>query len=74
MPAFRHVQGYLGMYSRLRKRFPNVIFENCAGGGGRCDAGMIANFNHTWVSDNQVAPRSLLITNGMTPGNPSGKS
>ncbi len=64
--AFRHVQGYLGMYSRLRKRFPNVIFENCAGGGGRCDAGMIANFNHTWVSDNQVAPRSLLITNGMT--------
>lgn len=64
--AYRHVQGYLGMYHRLHKRFPNVIFENCASGGGRCDAAMIANFNHTWVSDNQVAPRSALITNGMT--------
>lgn len=64
--AYRHVMGVYGMYRRLKERFPNVIFENCAGGGGRCDAGMIANFNHTWVSDNQVSPRSLLITNGMT--------
>ncbi len=64
--AFRHVQGYLAMYRRLKKRFPQVIFENCAGGGGRCDVGFISSFHHTWVSDNQTAPRSLLITNGMT--------
>lgn len=64
--AYRHVMGVYGMYRRLKERFPHVIFENCAGGGGRCDAGMVSNFNHTWVSDNQLAPRSLLITNGMT--------
>lgn len=54
------------MYERLRKRFPDMMFENCAGGGGRTDIGILRNFNHTWVSDWQVAPRSFAITNGMT--------
>lgn len=54
------------MYRSLRLRFPNVFFENCAGGGGRTDLGMMKSFNHTWVSDWQVAPRSFAITNGMT--------
>ncbi|MFH1006371.1 MAG: GH36 C-terminal domain-containing protein, partial [Candidatus Latescibacterota bacterium] len=43
-----------------------VIFENCAGGGGRTDVGMVRRFSHTWVTDWQVAPRSFTITNGMT--------
>ena len=54
------------MYDRLKKRFPAVIFENCAGGGGRTDSGLMRYFSHTWVSDNQRAPLSALITNGMT--------
>ena len=54
------------MYANLRRRFPHVIFENCAGGGGRTDLGMMAAFNHTWVSDWQKLPRAALITNGMT--------
>ncbi len=54
------------MYNRLRKRFPNVFFENCAGGGGRTDLGLLKNFTHSWVSDWQIAPRSFAITNGMT--------
>jgi alpha-galactosidase len=43
-----------------------VIFENCAGGGGRTDIGMVRRFSHTWVTDWQIAPRSFTITNGMT--------
>ena len=54
------------MYRRLRKRFPNMFFENCASGGGRTDIGMVSDFTHTWVSDWQVAPRSFAVTNGMT--------
>ncbi|MBP5256187.1 MAG: alpha-galactosidase, partial [Clostridia bacterium] len=64
--AMRHVEGFYKLYGNLKKRFPGVIFENCAGGGGRCDLGMMRFFDHTWVSDNQVPPRSLLVTNGMT--------
>lgn len=64
--TMRHFKTVYGIYERLKKRFPNVIFENCAGGGGRTDLGMMKNFNHTWVTDNQCAPQSVMITNGMT--------
>lgn len=63
---WRYYQTLYGVYERLRARFPNVIFENCAGGGGRTDLGMVRNFSHTWVTDWQIAPRSFSITNGMT--------
>ncbi len=64
--SVRHTNAVYNIYSNLKKRFPDVIFENCAGGGGRTDLGMMKNFNHTWVSDWQKAPRSITITNGMT--------
>jgi alpha-galactosidase len=43
-----------------------VIFESCAGGGGRTDLGLVRLFSHTWVTDWQIAPRAFTITNGMT--------
>ena len=64
--SMRQIEGFYELYRRLKTRFPNVIFENCAGGGGRTDWGMMRAFNHTWVSDKQIAPRSIEITNGMT--------
>ena len=45
---------------------PIVVFEACAGGGGRTDIGLVRRFSHTWVTDWQIAPRSFAITNGMT--------
>lgn len=64
--ALRHFQAVYRMYENLKKRFPNVLFENCAGGGGRTDLGIMKAFNHTWVSDWQKMPHSVMITNGMT--------
>ena len=64
--SVRHQQAVYRMYQNLKRRFPNVVFENCAGGGGRTDLGIMKCFNHTWVSDCQKAPQSVLITNGMT--------
>ncbi|MBE6930467.1 MAG: alpha-galactosidase [Ruminococcaceae bacterium] len=64
--TLRHFNAVYKMYQNLKRRFPNVIFENCAGGGGRTDLGQMKAFNHTWVSDWQKAPHSIMITNGMT--------
>ncbi len=64
--SLRHFNAVYAMFQRLKKRFPDVVFENCAGGGGRTDLGMMKSFNHTWVSDCQCAPHSVYITNGMT--------
>lgn len=62
----RYYRNTVAMYERLRRKYLNVVFENCAGGGGRTDVGFVANFNHTWVSDHNIAPRSFIVTNGMT--------
>ena len=64
--CLRHYDAVYNMYKRLKSKHPHVIFENCAGGGGRTDLGMMKSFNHTWVSDNQKMPYSVAITNGMT--------
>jgi len=64
--SLRHYSNIYSMFERIRKKYPTVVFENCAGGGGRTDLGFMKNFNHTWVSDNQKMPRSTEITNGMT--------
>ena len=63
---WRYYEALYAVYERLRQRFPDVILENCAGGGGRTDLGLIRRFSHTWVTDWQIAPRSFTITNGMT--------
>ncbi len=62
----RYYKNTNDMYRRLRQKYPDVVFENCAGGGGRTDVGFLANFTHTWISDWNVAPRSVAIVNGMT--------
>ncbi len=64
--VLRHCNAVNAMYRRLKARFPHVIFENCAGGGGRTDYAFMKAFHHTWVSDWQKLPRSVLITAGMT--------
>ena len=40
---------------------PQVLFEGCAGGGGRFDAGMLAYFPQIWCSDDTDAIERLTI-------------
>lgn len=63
---WRYNEALYAVLDRLRARFPEVIFENCASGGGRTDIGMVQRFGHTWVSDWTMAPRLFRIVNGMT--------
>ncbi len=63
---WRHYEFTYALYDRIRQRFPKLIMENCAGGGGRCDLGMAKRFHHSLASDWQRLPRSVRILNGMT--------
>lgn len=52
-------QGYheyiIGMYrvfDTLTSRFPDILWEGCAAGGGRFDAGVLQYFPQIWASDN----------------------
>jgi alpha-galactosidase len=63
---WRYHENIYGLYERIAARYPNLLMENCSGGGGRTDLGMLSRFHYTWVSDWQNAPRSLRIVNGMS--------
>jgi alpha-galactosidase len=54
------------MFDRLRQQFPKVIFQNCAGGGGRLDWGILRRFDNTELSDWMREPRGVKILNGLT--------
>lgn len=63
---WRYVDTLYGIFDRVHKRFPNVILQNCAGGGGRLDLGILRRFHNTELSDWMRGPRNLKILNGMT--------
>ncbi|MEM9226175.1 MAG: alpha-galactosidase, partial [Pseudomonadota bacterium] len=51
-PAYRRqVLAAYGLLDRLRRDFPDVEIEACAGGGGRIDAGLLSRTHRVWTSD-----------------------
>ncbi|HET7030466.1 MAG TPA: alpha-galactosidase [Candidatus Limnocylindrales bacterium] len=57
----RHILGVYELYRRLTTRFPDVLFESCASGGDRFDAGMLAFAPQAWTSDDTDAIERLRI-------------
>ena len=52
------------LYERLTKRFPEILFESCASGGGRFDPGMLYYAPQTWTSDDSDAIERIKIQYG----------
>ena len=57
----RSMLGVYELYERLTSRFPAILFESCAGGGGRFDPGMLAFAPQAWTSDDTDAFERLRI-------------
>lgn len=62
--AHRYILGLYAVLQRLTEKFPLVLFESCASGGGRFDPGMLAFMPQTWTSDNTDARERLTIQEG----------
>ena len=60
----RYMLGLYELYERLTRRFPDVLFESCASGGGRFDAGLLAFAPQAWTSDDTDAVERLRIQYG----------
>lgn len=60
----RHTANVYRLVEELRKRFPAVLFESCASGGGRVDLGMLSRMDQTWLSDNTDPVDRLFIQDG----------
>ena len=60
----RYVLGVYEMQERLLTDFPDLLLENCAGGGSRFDAGMLYYSPQIWTSDDTDAIERLKIQYG----------
>ena len=60
----RYVLGLYELQRRLAETFPDLLLENCAGGGARFDCGMLYYSPQIWCSDNTDARARLTIQYG----------
>ena len=60
----RYILGVYSLYDRLTCEFPEILFESCAGGGGRFDPGLLYYAPQTWTSDNTDAVERMKIQYG----------
>ena len=60
----RNILGLYDLYERLTSRYPNLLIEGCAGGGGRFDLGILYYSPYIWVSDDSDAIERLKIQYG----------
>ena len=66
----RYVLGVYELQRRVTETFPDLLLENCAGGGARFDCGMLYYSPQIWCSDNTDARARLLIQYGTRPDLP----
>ncbi len=60
----RFVLGVYDLQERLVQEFPDLLLENCSGGGARFDPGMLYYSPQIWCSDNNDAIERLRIQEG----------
>jgi alpha-galactosidase len=51
----RHILGLYKLMEEITSAFPGILFEGCAGGGGRMDYGILRYMPQFWTSDNTDA-------------------
>ena len=62
--SHRYILGLYKLLSKLTKKYPNIIFENCASGGNRFDLGMLSFMPQGWISDMCDPVGRMDIING----------
>ena len=60
----RYILGVYDLYERLINKHPYILFESCASGGGRFDAGMMYYAPQCWTSDDSDAVERIKIQYG----------
>ena len=69
--AHRFMLGVYDLYRWFRETYPHVMIENCSGGGGRYDLGMMKYSTMIWTSDNTVPQDRIKIQYGSMLGYPA---
>lgn len=62
--AHRYTLGVYELMDRFNQKFPQILFEGCAGGGARFDMGILNYHPQIWTSDNSDGQDRLFIQYG----------
>ncbi|QPC76291.1 hypothetical protein HYE68_007043 [Fusarium pseudograminearum] len=61
---YKYMVGLYHVFEVLTSRFPDVLWEGCASGGGRFDPGVLQWFPQIWTSDDTDAVERIAIQFG----------
>lgn len=54
-------KGFVKACERIREKYPDLIIQACASGGGRANYGVLPYFDEFWVSDNTDALQRVYM-------------
>ena len=54
-------EGLIKVCERVRAKYPDVVIQDCASGGGRANYGLLPYFDEFWVSDNTDALQRVFM-------------
>ncbi|MBQ9356838.1 MAG: alpha-galactosidase, partial [Prevotella sp.] len=54
-------RGLISVLKRIRQKYPDLVIQDCASGGGRANYGLLPYFDEFWVSDNTDALQRVYI-------------
>ncbi|MBQ9802246.1 MAG: alpha-galactosidase [Clostridia bacterium] len=69
--AYRYMLGVYDLFTCFCQRYPNAMIENCSGGGGRFDLGMMKYSTQIWTSDQTRPKNRVYIQYGSSFGYPA---
>lgn len=58
---YYHTKAVYDIVDKLKAKHPDVQFESCSSGGGRCDWGALYHYDQVWTSDNTDAIDRIVI-------------
>ena len=54
-------EGLIKVCQRIREKYPDIVIQDCASGGGRANYGLLPYFDEFWVSDNTDALQRIFM-------------
>ena len=64
--AIEYQRGLEKVLRRIRQKYPDLVMQACAGGGGRVNYGMLPWFNEFWPSDDTDALQRIYLQCGIS--------
>ncbi len=59
-----YTNGFYNVLERIRAKYPEIMIQACASGGGRVEYGALKYFDEVWTSDNTEALSRVYIQYG----------